>query len=146
MAAFKTVEYTAQVAGAANGAAMADGNKTAETVLFARVRYTLLATETTGDTIGLWNAPAGVTILPALSTVYSTDPGTTLTGTIGISTDTDAYSSALTLSAGGLIRWVPTTYPTELTEATLVNFTIASDASLTATTVLEFDIAYCVRH
>lgn len=146
MAAFKTVQYTNQSAASANGAAMADGNLTGETLLIARCRYTVVGTEVANDTIGLLLLGPGSTVIPALSSVYSTDPGTTLTGTVGIATDADAYSSALTLDAGGLARFAPTTYPTELLVPTLVQFTISSAATLTVGAVLEFDIAYATRH
>jgi len=146
MATFATPTYTAQAAGLLNGAAMADGNKTAETLCIARVGYTLLGTETTGDVINLVQLGPGCTVEPALSSYYGADPGTTLTGTVGVSGDADAYSSALTLSAGGLQRFVPTTPPTELLVPTLISFTVASDSTLTAGVVLYFDIAYTVRH
>ncbi len=146
MPTFKTVEYTAQSAAASNGAQMADGNRIGSTVLHARVRYTLVSTETVADIIQLVTLGPGATVIPALSSVYSADPGTTLTGTVGITGDDDAYSSALTLSAGGLQRFTPTTYPDEFLVPTVVNFVVASAGTLTAGVVLEFDIAYTTRH
>lgn len=146
MAAWKTDEYTAQVLAATNGAAMADGQRTGDKLRVARVKYTTVGTEAAADTIGLVQLGPGATVIPALCSVYSADPGTTLTGIVGISTDTDAYSSALTLDAGGQIRFTGTALPAEFTAPTLVYFTISTAAAISVGVVLEFTIVFASRH
>ncbi len=146
MANFDTDIYAQQALAAANGAAQADGNRVAQNIQSARVKRTLTGAETASDFIRLIQLGPGCTLLPHLCAVYSTDPGTTLTGTVGLDTDYDAYSSELTLNAGGLQRFVPTTYPTELLVPTVVWFDITGAASLTADTVVEFDLVWSTRH
>ena len=141
-----STEYAAQLAAAYNGAAMADGNKTSQSVNFARVRYTLTAAEASADVLRILQLGPGCTLIPALCSVYCSDPGTVLTGTIGLSTDVDAYSSLLTLDAGGLFRFVPTTYPTELTEPAIVQMVLGTVTAPTLGAVIEFDLAWTTRH
>lgn len=146
MANFKTVEATAQAAAATNGAAMADGNKTSQNIQSARVSYTLLGTEANGDVLTLLKLGPGCTLLPHLCATYSADPGTTLTGIVGISTDTDAYSTTIDQSAGGTVRFVPTVRAAELTEPTDVNYSIVGAAALTPGVVIHFDLVWATRH
>ncbi len=153
MATFKTSVATAQAAALLNVAAAASSNQTGRDLKVARVRYPLVGTETnaTSDIIHVLQLPAGAVVLPELCAVVCDDPGTTLTGTLGFNgatetTDPDAYSSAMTLSAGGVIRCTPTVMDsTELTTGGVVTFSVASDSVLTAAADLWFTIAYTIR-
>ncbi len=153
MATFKTAVATAQAAALLNVAAAASSRDIGRDLKVARVRYPLAGTEdaATSDIIHVLQLPAGAIVLPELCSITCDDPGTTLTGTLGFNgatetTDPDAFSSAMTLSSGGVVRCTPTVMDSiEFATGAVVTFSVASDDTLTAAADLWFTIAYTLK-
>ena len=154
MATFNSATYNLQKTDRANtsrnlAAGVVDG-----TVEFATFSYALAGTEATSDVINLCVLPAGVTPLPALSKVTcSADPGTTLTLDIGTAADLDGWADGIVLSAGGDVNCTNTAIPAWAATMTpiiadsnsgnaVVKATVASAATLTASVILLFTLAY----
>lgn len=152
MASFDSTQYAKQKPTRANTSRNATENISDGSVEFATIAYTLAGTETANDTINLCILPAGAIVVPQLSSVFSADPGTTLTLDIGTAADADAFADGITLSSGGRVEFTSGTAPAALTPTGLtadtgsgnavVYATVASAASLTASVVLHFLIAY----
>jgi len=153
MATFRTALITAQIAALTNLAAKANSPQSGRDLKVARVRYPLAGTETnaTSDIIEVLKLPPGAIVLPELCSITCDDPGTTLTGTLGFkdateTTDPDAFSSAMTLSSGGVVRCTPTVMDSiEFENGATVTFSVASDNTLTAAADLWFTIAYSMK-
>ncbi len=153
MATFKTALVTAQIAALTNLAAKANSSEAARDLKVARVRYPLVGTETnvTSDVIDVIKLPPGAIVLPELCSVTCDDPGTTLTGTLGFkdaseTEDLDSFSSAMTLSSGGVVRCTPTVFDSiEHATGATVAFAVASVNTLTAGADLWFTIAYTMK-
>lgn len=158
MATFNTNNYNLQKPDRTTSITrLATPNVNSSDVIFARIPYTLAGTESAADTINLGYVPAGAIPLPELSKVTcSGDPGTTLTLDVGTAQDADGWARGITMSSGGQVEATSGTMPafmaeTELTADTAagslpgnvkVYATVASAASLTASTILYFILAY----
>ena len=81
--------------------AVKDATALADHVAFAPCVITIDDTTASSDTIRLVKLPEGVRVVPHLSYVYSENPGTSLQFTVGDAADTDRYSTAIDVSAGG---------------------------------------------
>lgn len=153
MAEFNTAVYTAMAEDRANGARLADPNIMSGDVEFAHIPYTLAGTEAANDTINLFLLPADAIPLPSLSSVTcSADPGTTLTLDIGSAENPDGFADGITLSSGGQVWFNSGTIPAWIAQTPAVEdtgsgnakiyATVASAATLTASVVLYFTIAW----
>jgi hypothetical protein len=119
------------------------------TVKVLRGQYTTTGSETANDTFNLCYLPKGASVLRSLSAVSCVDPGTTLTLDIGTSANADVYADGIVLSAGGTIGFGSAVAgtagdlaPSTTTDNSVVIVTIASAASVTASVVLYFAVAY----
>jgi hypothetical protein len=155
MPTFDSTQYTAQKADRTNTSRLASPNVSSGDVQYAMIPYTLAGTEAAADIINLCVLPSGVIPVPALSRVVcSADPGTTLTVDIGTADNADGWADGIVLSAGGIVECASATMPAWLAKTTLVPdtgsgnavvyATVASAASLTASVVLYFLLAYKV--
>lgn len=156
MPTFETPTYAASKPDRANPSRLALPNNASGNVEYVRAKYTLLGTEAAADIINLCILPVDAIPLPQLSSVYSTDPGTTLTLDIGTADNPDGWADGITLSAGGLINATSGTAPAWLEPTPLiadtgalnkagsavVYATVASANTLTAAVVLYFCLAY----
>ena len=153
MATFNSTEYTAQGESRANPSRLGDPNISSGSVEFAIVPYTLAGTEAATDTINLCLLPRDCIPVPALSKVVCADPGTTLTLDIGTSNDADGFADGIVLSAGGQVEFgTSSPLPAWLAQTPLVpdtgsgnaviKATVVSAASLTASVVLYFVLAW----
>lgn len=152
MATFKSSLITKQDAartGLRNG--ILDGDDQSGVLLYATATYTLLGTEAAADIIDLVDLPKGAVLVPQLSHVICTDPGTALVIDIGDAADTDRYANDIVLSAGGLVGFCSATQPDaainplRTTTQTRVYATIGTATALTAAVKLAFTIAYRVK-
>lgn len=112
-----------------------------------RVSYPLVGTEAAADVINLCVLPVGATLLPQLCSVYSSDPGTTLTLDVGYAANPDAFADGIVLSAGGMINFSSGTAPSGLTALEpittgQVTATVDSANTLTAAVVLYFNLVW----
>ena len=103
--------------------------------------------ELANDTIDLIDLPVGATLVPHLCSVYSADPGTTLTIDVGYAANPDAYADGIVLSAGGLVNFTSATAPSgalalEPMTTSQLYATVASAGTLTDAVVLTFCIVY----
>lgn len=93
--------------------------------------------------------PIGAVVVPQLSSVTCSDPGTTLTLDIGYAANPDAYADGIVLSAGGQIAFTSGTLPAAVTTpvriegaADAIYATVMTASTITDATVLTFLIAY----
>ena len=120
-------------------------------ILFATAVVTLPASPSQNDTITIVPAalvPVGAVVVPQLCAVYIVgDPGTTMTITVGPTSDPDLFAVALDCKAGGMIRFTEGTAPAGIAtpyrfttqEAILATYSaVGTNASRTAV----FTIAY----
>ncbi|MFN0129243.1 MAG: hypothetical protein ACKV19_21450 [Verrucomicrobiales bacterium] len=143
MPAFDTPIYETQLAALSNGATRADVNSTARKLHVAAINYKLKGTEATNDTLNVIKLPKGAQVVPGLSYVHCDDPGTTLTVSVGVSGAATKYSTAMTLSSGGLVRFTPGVVdPENLAAMTDILATLASVDTPTAGADLWFVLAY----
>lgn len=152
MATFNSAIYLEQKEPRVNPSRLATPNVVSGDVEFALIPYTLAGTEAGTDTINLCLLPHDCIPLPMLSKVFSADPGTTLTLDIGNADNPDGWADGITLSSGGLIEFTSGTAPAWLAKTPLVAdsnsgnaaiyATVASAASLTASVVLYFLLAW----
>lgn len=142
--------YTAQATALLDGSERPNRTgTTGGTVKILRAQYTTTGSEAANDTFNLCYLPKGASVLRGLSNVSSVDPGTTLTLDIGTSANADLYADGIVLSSGGTIGWGSALAgtagdyaPTVTTDNSAVIVTIASAASVTASVVLYFTVAY----
>ena len=125
---------------------MVNGDDLNGNVLVATASYTLLGTETSGQTIQVTpNLPAGSVVVPSLCSVDCDDPGTTLTIDVGDSTDADRYADGIALAAGGNIPFtggVSAVTPYRPSTGQAIIADIKAVSSLTADAVLTFNVVY----
>lgn len=123
----QSVEYTAQVAAAANFSSRIDDKRNiGGSVDYARIKVTMDATNVAGDVITLLELPAGAVVLPELSSFIVTDDCTTgaLTIHVGDVLDPDRYCVSANCATPGVIPFIlasATTFPVGLAARTLVN-------------------------
>lgn len=157
MATFETTLFASQKSNRANTSRLPSANVGSGQPEWAVFSHTLTGSEAADDILRLCILPAGCIPLPLLSKVYSADPGTTLTLDVGTADNPDGFADGIVLSAGGTIGFESGTAPAWLVQTPLVAdvdttasgsgnavvyATVASAASLTASTVLHFAIAY----
>lgn len=153
MATFESTFYATQKPTRANTSRQAAANTASGDIEVAQFSYTLAGTEAANDVIILGILPVGAIVVPALCSVYSADPGTTLTLDVGYENNTDAFADGIVLSAGGEIKFNSGTAPSALTPEPITDTgttypdgtvlaTVASANTLTASVVLYFTIAY----
>lgn len=152
MAEFNTSIFAEQAEDRDNPSRLARPNVASGEVEFACIPYTLAGTEAANDIINLCLLPAGAIPIPQLSKVTCADPGTTLTLDVGNADDGDGFADGIVLSAGGSVEFTSGTAPAWLPQTPLVadagsgnsaiQATVASAASLTASVVLYFLLAW----
>ena len=155
MATFASAQYALQKSDRANTSRNAPENITSGTVEFAVIPYTLAGTEAAADIINLCVLPAGVIPIPSLSHVVCvTDPGTAFTVKIGTAGDDDGWAAAVATTVAGKVECcaASATQPAWLTQTPLVAdtgsgnaivyATVSTATSITATTVIEFVLAF----
>ncbi len=104
--------------------------------------------EGANDTINLIDLPLGAYLVPALCSVYSADPGTTLTLDVGYADNPDAYADGIVLSAGGEVKFNSGTAPSgtlaiePTTTSGKIYATVASASTLTDAVVLCFCLVF----
>jgi len=131
-----------------------DGDDLTGVVQVATATYTLLGTETSGQTIQVTpegsGIPIGAVILEDQITINAENPGTTLTGTLYLYNDDTqgrALGTALTLSSGGIIVNANAAGAVEPVETRIVandgvRFYIASVDTLTTGQQIRFTIPF----
>ena len=154
MATYSTAIFELQDPDRVNTSRLAAANEASGDLEVATFQYPLSSgtEEVANDVIKLGIIPVGAIVVPALCTVHSADPGTTLTLDIGYEGNTDAYADGITLSSGGLINFTSGTAPSALDNEPLtagttypdgtVLATVASAGTLTDAVVLTFTIVY----
>jgi hypothetical protein len=120
--------------------------------LFHTCTYTLLSTEVANDTIQLMDLPAECVLIPQLSSVTCSDPGTALTLDIGDAADPDRYAVGISLSNGGQVGFGSTTAvaagittPFLPAATSRVYATVKTATTLTPGTVLNFLVAFRIK-
>ena len=118
----------------------------------ATAQVTLTSATAANDILTLIPAgllPIGAVVVPQLSSVTCSDPGTTLTLDIGDAGDTDAYADGIVLSTGGQVAFTSGTKPAAVASpirlaaaADAIYATVMSADTVTNNTVLTFLIAY----
>lgn len=103
--------------------------------------------ELANDIINLTVLPVGAALVPHLCSVYSADPGTTLTLDVGYTANPDAYADNIVLSAGGLVNFTSATAPSgalalEPMTTGQLYATVATAGTLTDAVVLSFNLVY----
>ena len=152
MATFETTQFAAQDPTRENTSRNAAANVSSGRVEYATIQYTLDGTEAAADVIKQCVWAPGIIPLPALSSVTCADPGTTLTLDVGSAANADGYADGITLSNGGQVAFTSGTVPEWITPTalvadtgkgyTVIYATVASAATLTASVVLTFTLAY----
>ena len=158
MATFNAPFYSAAKIDRANTSRLAESNINSGEVEFATIAYPLTGTEAANDIINLASLPPGSILLPQLCSVFSADPGTTLTLDVGTAADPDGAADGIVLSNGGFVAFTSVTgvatpaycAPTPLAADTVVPVdgrvkvfaTVASANALTAAVVLNFLLAW----
>lgn len=118
----------------------------------ATAQVTLTSATAAADILNIIPAgllPEGAVVVPQLSSVTCSDPGTTLTLDVGYAANPDAYADGIVLSAGGQIAFTSGTKPAAVAtpnrivdEDDAIYATVASADTITNNTVLTFLIAY----
>lgn len=154
MATYESAFYATQKPTRANTSRQAAANVASGDVEVAVFQYPLSSgtEEVANDVILLGILPVGAIVIPALSSVYCADPGTTLTLDVGFEGNPDAFADGITLSSGGRVEFTSGTAPSALTPEPItvgttypdgtVYATVASASTLTDAVVLTFTIAY----
>lgn len=141
MASFNSPFYGKQV-GAAGTSPASSYPLAPSAIRFIPIEYTLAGTEAANDTINLFRAQVGSTLIPSLCRITCEDPGTALTIDIGDAGDSDRYldGAALTtahdLTFGALASVTATAAqyrPVKITDANKdIVATVMTATSLTA--------------
>lgn len=131
---------------------MVDGDRTGGLLLLATAQWQLDLSAAAGDTIQIFDLPAGAVIVPALSQVHvGGDPGTTLTLDVGDAADPNRYADTLVCSNGGEIRFnsgtmpIASSSPYRAPAQTRIFATVKSASGLAAAVGVNFTIAYRVK-
>jgi hypothetical protein len=129
-----------------------DGDDANGKLTLATAHVTLTGSTAAADILQIIPAqslPLGAVVIPQLSSVTCSDPGTTLTLNVGFTADPDAYAAGIVLSAGGKIDFTSGTKPAAVStpvriegEADAIFATVATASTITNGTVLTFVIAY----
>ncbi len=103
--------------------------------------------EVATDIINLITLPVGAYLVPHMCSVFSADPGTTLTLDVGYAANPDAYADGIVLSAGGEIKFNSATAPSgalaiEPITTGAVYATVNSAGTLTDAVVLSFSLVF----
>ena len=154
MPTYESAFYATQKPTRANTSRQAAANVASGDLEVATFQYALSSgtQEVANDLILLGILPVGAIVVPALCSVYSADPGTTLTLDVGYEGNPDAFADGIVLSAGGRVEFTSGTAPSGLTPEPItegttypdgtVYATVASASTLTDAVVLTFTIAY----
>lgn len=142
---FKSDTVTAQeLAASKAGSMIADAALLSGKIQFLQGKLTVPAGTAIADTFEIVKVPAGVTIIPALSSIVGAAAGTSTTLAIGFTGDTSAISSAVAVSAAGIKHLTASNvgFYKNTTRRSLI--ATLGGGALTAAVVLYFNIAYSV--
>jgi hypothetical protein len=155
MPTFESAQYALQKPTRTNTSRNAPANLVSSDIEFAIIPH-VLTTEAAADIINLCVLPAGSIPVPELSKmVCMTDPGTAFTVKVGTAADDDGWATSIAATVAGPVdfmiasgtspAWAIT--PTPLAADTnsgnaAVFATVVTATAITATTVINFVLAY----